>query len=127
MNIKLDFENVLFLDIETVPEIENFNNLTEEKQVLFEEKTKYQRKEDITAEEFYERAGIWAEFGKIICISVGYFVNFKNRQRSFRIKSFYGEEVQLLEDFKKDIEENPTIYTEWFKIIFKNYYSFINK
>lgn len=106
MNIKLDFENVLFLDIETVPEIENFNNLTEEKQVLFEEKTKYQRKEDITAEEFYERAGIWAEFGKIICISVGYFVNFKNRQRSFRIKSFYGEEVQLLEDFKNLINNH---------------------
>ncbi len=33
----------------------------------------------------------------------------------------------LLEDVKKDIEENPSIYTEWFKIIFKNYYSFINK
>ena len=38
MNIKLDFENVLFLDIETVPEIENFSNLTADKQVLFEEK-----------------------------------------------------------------------------------------
>jgi uncharacterized protein YprB with RNaseH-like and TPR domain len=100
MNIKLDFENVLFLDIETVPEIENFSNLTADKQVLFEEKTKYQRKEDITAEEFYERAGIWAEFGIIICISVGYFVNFKNSQRSFRVKSFYGDEVQLLKDFK---------------------------
>jgi len=70
---KLALENILFLDIETVPEQEHFKAVNDEKQVLWEQKSKYQRKDEITAEEFYERAGIWAEFGKIICISVGYF------------------------------------------------------
>ena len=73
MNLKINFENVLFLDIETVPEVENFADLTEAKQELFTDKTQYQRKEEFTPEEFYDRAGIWAEFGKIVCISVGYF------------------------------------------------------
>jgi len=101
MNIKTNFENILFLDIETVPEVENFSNLNEEKQELFAQKTQYQRKEDVTPSEFYERAGIWAEFGKIVCISVGYFTNFNSEGRVFRVTSFYGDEVKLLEDFKK--------------------------
>ena len=96
-NIKL--QNILFLDIETVPEHANFNELDGFTQQLWEQKTKYQRKENFTPEEFYERAGIWAEFGKIICISVGYFV-IKEKTRKFRITSFYGDEKQLLNDFK---------------------------
>ncbi|PCH52338.1 MAG: 3'-5' exonuclease [Flavobacteriaceae bacterium] len=101
MNIKIDFENILFLDIETVPETENFTHLTKTKQELFALKTQYQRKEDFSPEEFYDRAGIWAEFGKIVCISVGYFTNFDSKDRAFRVTSFLGDEVKLLEDFKK--------------------------
>jgi len=100
MNIKLNFENILFLDIETVPEVENFGDLTEEKQELFAVKTQYQRKEEFSPEDFYERAGIWAEFGKIVCISVGYFTNFISEDRKFRVTSFFGEEKQILNDFK---------------------------
>jgi len=95
---KINLRNILFLDIETVPENASFQELSEVKKELFEQKTKYQRKEDQTPEEFYERAGIWAEFGKIICISVGYFT-FKNDIRTFRVTSFFGEEKQLLNDF----------------------------
>jgi len=100
---KINLEHILFLDIETVPEQENFEHLSEEKKYLWADKTKYQRKEDFSPEEFYERAGIWAEFGKIVCISVGYF-NFKGETRSFRTTSFYGEEKQLLIDFKNLLE-----------------------
>ena len=96
---KLNLENVLFLDIETVPEAENFQDLDTTKQELWESKSQYQRRDEFTAEEFYERAGIWAEFGKIICISVGYFKNL-NHTRNFRVTSFYGEEDKLLKDFK---------------------------
>ena len=106
MNIKINFENILFLDIETVPEVENFKNLSEIKQELFELKTKYQRKEEFTPEEFYDRAGIWAEFGKIVCISVGYFTNFNSSERTFRITSFFGDEVQVLEGFKKLLDSH---------------------
>ena len=95
---KISLENILFLDIETVPEEENFGLLDEEKKELFGLKTQYQRKEDYTPEEFYDRAGIWAEFGKIVCISVGYFT-FKGDIRHFRVTSFYGEEKKILQDF----------------------------
>ncbi len=99
MLYKLHLENILFLDIETVPEVENYEDLADTKKELWEHKSQYQRKDDVTAEEFYERAGIWAEFGKIICISVGYF-NIKGDKREFRVTSFSGEESKLLRDFK---------------------------
>ena len=100
MNTKTNFENILFLDIETVPEVENYTDLSEIKQELFALKTAYQRKEEFTPEDFYDRAGIWAEFGKIVCISVGYFTNFNSENRAFRVESFVGEEKNILQDFK---------------------------
>ncbi len=96
---KLNLEHILFLDIETVPETQHFTDLDTDKQELWEAKSLYQRKEEYTAEEFYPRAGIWAEFGKIICISVGYFSSVEG-ERAFRVTSFHGEEKQLLKDFK---------------------------
>lgn len=105
MNTKLNFENILFLDIETVPEVADFYELSEEKQELFAQKTAYQRKEEVTSEDFYERAGIWAEFGKIVCISVGYFVNFNSKNRTFRVTSFFGDDEKvILKGFKKLLE-----------------------
>jgi uncharacterized protein YprB with RNaseH-like and TPR domain len=100
MNLTYKLNNILFLDIETVPQEENWNSLSKTIQELFEQKTKYQRKDEFTAANFYNRAGIWAEFGKIICISVGYFADVeKNKQ--LRLTSFYGDdEHQLLSDFK---------------------------
>lgn len=95
---KIALDHILFLDIETVPEIENFHELDPVKQELFATKTQYQRKDDFTPEEFYERAGIWAEFGKIICISVGYFT-LKSDIRHFRVTSFFGDEIKILKDF----------------------------
>jgi len=107
MNTKFNFENILFLDIETVPEVENFSELSEEKQELFSQKTAYQRKDEVTSAEFYERAGIWAEFGKIVCISVGYFINFNSKDRMFRVTSFFGDdEVVILKGFKKLLESH---------------------
>jgi uncharacterized protein YprB with RNaseH-like and TPR domain len=96
---KLNLEHILFLDIETVPETQHFSDLDKTKQELWETKSQYQRKDEITAEEFYERAGIWAEVGKIICISVGYF-NIHGDKRTFRVTSFYGDEIKILKDFK---------------------------
>jgi hypothetical protein len=95
---KINLNNILFLDIETVPEAADYKDLDVDMQALYEQKTQYQRKDDFNAEEFYDRAGIWAEFGKIICISVGYFV-IKGDVRNFRVTSFFGEELKLLKDF----------------------------
>lgn len=96
---KLNLENILFLDIETVPETESFSDLDTIKQELWDAKSRYQRKEEFSADEFYDRAGIWAEFGKIICISVGYF-KMQGDIRTFRVTSFYGDEIKILKDFK---------------------------
>ena len=99
MQANFKVEHVLFLDIETVPIHENFDELSGDLQNLYAKKTEYQRKEDYTPSEFYERAGIWAEFGKIVCISVGYVV-IKEGERQFRVTSFFGEEKKLLFEFK---------------------------
>lgn len=99
---KITLENILFLDIETVPEVEEFEQLSPIIQDLFAHKTQYQRNEETSASDFYHKAGIWAEFGKIVCISVGFFSNSALTQ--FRVKSFYGEEAVLLNSFKELLE-----------------------
>jgi hypothetical protein len=102
---KLSLDHILFLDIETVPQQESFDKLEPIDQQLYTDKTKYQRKEDVTPEAFYDRAGIWAEFGKIICISVGYFVN-RTKGQQFRTRSFTGGEKELLEEFAHLLNEH---------------------
>ena len=97
---QIKIKNVLFLDIETVPIKENFEDLSATFQKLWEEKTVWQRKDDISPSDFYKlKAGIMAEFAKIICISVGYLFAEKS-ENHFRIKSFYGDdEKQIITDF----------------------------
>jgi len=91
-------EDIMFLDIETVPQAPSFEKLNPVLQVLWEKKSSFFRSLEQSAEEVYERTGIYSEFGKIICISVG-FINEKN-PFSLRIKSFYGDnEKTLLSEF----------------------------
>jgi 3'-5' exonuclease len=91
-NIKV--EDIMFLDIETVPESSSFEHLDYLKQNLWEKKSRQFRTSDQTAEDVYERAGIYSEFGKIICISVG-IIREKN-PIVFRLKSFFGKDEKLL-------------------------------
>lgn len=94
---KIPIENILFLDIETVPQTDTWNNLDSTTQYLWDKKTKSQRKEEIVASDFYEqRAGIMAEFGMIVCISVGMI---DNNTGKLKIKTFSGEERNLLNAF----------------------------
>ncbi|MBS1533494.1 MAG: 3'-5' exonuclease [Flavobacteriaceae bacterium] len=102
---KILLSNILFLDIETVPQQENYEQLDSEMKSLWEQKTQYQRRDEFTPEDFYERAGIWAEFGKIICISAGYFT-LKGDVRHFRVTSFFGEEVKILKDFAQLLQDH---------------------
>lgn len=102
---QLNLHNILFLDIETVPKHADFGELSKPMQELFDQKTRYQRKEDHTPQEFYKNAGIWAEFGKIICISVG-FLTHSDGKEVFRVKSYSGEEPQLLNEFKNLLEQH---------------------
>lgn len=77
---------------------------------LWAQKTQHQRKEE-TAAEYYPRAGIWAEFGKIICISVGIFTK-ENGITGLRVKSFAGDdECKLLGDFIALLSKQPVSLT----------------
>tara|TARA_B100000989_G_C19524014_1_gene465788 strand:- start:1734 stop:2027 length:294 start_codon:yes stop_codon:yes gene_type:complete len=89
-------ENILFLDIETVPEATGFSLVSEQAQDLFAANTACKRKvDDLSAGYYYDLAGIWAEFRKIICISVGYLTTTTNGRR-LRVCSFFSEENELL-------------------------------
>jgi len=105
---KKTLTNVLFLDIETVSIAQNFRDLPESLQKHWIHKCKHflpdKTKEvtnDIAATFYKQKAGIFAEFGKIICISIGYLSTQKNKSLSFRIKSLYGEEVDILKSFNE--------------------------
>lgn len=93
----IPIEKILFLDIETVSGKANYDLADEQTQRLWDKKTAAQRQGEITAAEFYTaRAGILAEFGKIVCISVGML----DKMGQLKITSFYGdEEAKLLQEF----------------------------
>ena len=99
MIYELRLENILFLDIETVPIVRSFNELTERQKALWEKRSAYLRTDDEDPEDIWSRAGLYAEFGKIVCISAGLFSNLSEPRR-FRIKSFYGDdELKILREF----------------------------
>ncbi len=78
----IKLSSVLFLDVETAPVVYKYQDLNETMRPLWDSKFRFQQTE--TPETHYKKAGIFAEFAKVICISVGYFSG-----DSFRIKSFY--------------------------------------
>jgi 3'-5' exonuclease len=102
---QIDLQNVLVLDIETVPQYAQFEQVPDSLQKLWAAKTQHQRKDE-TPNEFYERAGIWAEFGKIICISVGIFT--PGEPMGLRVKSFADhDETVLLKQFCIMLKKQP--------------------
>lgn len=89
-------ENVLFLDIETVSQNKFYDELAEPFKNLWDRKAQLLAKTELdTPSSLYERAAIYAEFGKIICISVGFL-----REDKIRVKSFAGDdEFIILNEF----------------------------
>lgn len=89
--------NILFLDIETVPQYPEYAALPKEWKSLWDLKSSFLLKNsnDETSESLYHRAGIYAEFGKIICISCGFIQDSGSTQKII-LKSFYGDNEQLL-------------------------------
>lgn len=97
------FSNILFLDIETVPRFSSYNELPDEWKKLWDIKSTSLAKyyEGQTNESLYPRAGIYAEFGKIVCISCGVLQG-NGEQRKVIIKSFSGDDENfLLEQFNE--------------------------
>ena len=93
----IPLNNILFLDIETVPQYSSYDQLPEEWKRLWELKSAYllKSREEETPESIYPRAGIYAEFGKIICIGCGVLSGIGD-ERKMTIKSFFGDEEKTV-------------------------------
>lgn len=105
--LKQQIFNTLFIDIETVSQKPIFNELSPSMKLLWEKKSiqinKFNAEEPIVEyspdKTYQEKAGIYAEFGKIVCISIGVFVR-ERGQIILRKKSFAGnDEHKILHDF----------------------------
>ncbi len=96
-------QNILFLDIETVPQHPSFDLVPNDWKDLWVKKSEVllRNREDETTESIYPRAGIYAEFGKIVCISCG-FLQGSGESRKMVLKSFSGDnEKVLLHEFSE--------------------------
>jgi len=99
-----DLSNILFLDIETVSQHPKYEQLSDRLKPLWHKKAKgILRKydEEITDEElaqsYTDRAAIFAEFGKIVCISVGFVSRDKDTLKAtLRLKSFSNKDEKIL-------------------------------
>jgi DNA polymerase elongation subunit (family B) len=104
---QVQFEKILFLDIETVPQAYRFEQLDDKSKALFEAKNRFQISPEKSIEQIFEdRGGILAEFGKIVCISVG-MLHEGSQGKSIRLKSYYhDDEETLLKQFKRLLEDH---------------------
>jgi hypothetical protein len=101
MNAEL--REVLFLDIETVAITDSYQSLDERFKSLWARKAGYLRKDESQTDEylFNQRAGIYAEFGKVICIGVGKFYQQESGEMVLKTKAYFGDdEKSLLLEFK---------------------------
>ena len=92
----INYNKILFFDIETVPLTYEFKDLEERAQGLWDRKTRFlQERDDLSPDELYEKAGIYAEFGKVVCISMG-FVLQKEGETQIRVKSIANKNEKIL-------------------------------
>lgn len=103
---RTNLKNIMVLDIETVPQHASYSELTDDWKELWKKKMQRELKEGLTPDGLYQRAGIYAEFGKIICICAGYFHD-NGSGLSFKVKAFYGDdEKKLLADFSDTLNKS---------------------
>ena len=103
-----ELRDILFIDIETVAGTDDYNTLDERLKTQWARKANFfKRGGDQTEEDlFHERAGIYAEFGKIVCISVGKFFDHESGELGLKTKVYSGhDEKAVLTDFKSMLEK----------------------
>lgn len=90
---KTDIEKILFLDIETVPLVYKYNELNEASRELWDKKWQYNK--EVSPDQQYAKAGIYAEFAKVVCIGLGFY-----NEKKFRVKTIASEnEMEILTSF----------------------------
>ena len=110
----ISVENLFLIDIETASCSEHYELLTEEWKELWTEKIYKTLPDNTTPQEYYsKRAGIMAEFAKVVCISIGYLKN-ENGNMQLRMKSFYSEnEKEILEKFIETVCQLQAANNKW--------------
>lgn len=97
---RTDLEKILFLDIETVPLVYRYSELNEQAKELWNKKWQYNK--DISPEQQYSKAGIYAEFAKVIVIGLGFY-----HQGKFRVKTIASaDELLVLKEFSELLKEH---------------------
>ncbi len=97
---KTEIEKILFLDIETVPVNYKYKDLNKTSKELWDKKWQFNK--EVAPEKHYEKAGIYAEFAKVVCIGLGFY----NRKK-FRIKSLTSDnELEILKQFSELLAEH---------------------
>ena len=90
---EIKIEHILFIDLETAPIQYRYNELSQTTKELWDKKMLYVK--DTTPEQHYAKAGVFAEFAKVVCIGLGFMSNGK-----FRTKAIAGEnEKEILMEF----------------------------
>jgi 3'-5' exonuclease len=96
--VSVPLHKTMFLDIETASCVSSYEQLTPKMQALWQKKSKLLFKDETDYVKTFDKgAGIYAEFGKIVCVCMGYFTDAD--LKNFRVKQFANDdEVQLLQD-----------------------------
>ena len=91
----IKLENILFLDIETIPAVYKYGDLDADTKELWDKKWAYNK--DISGEQQYQKAGIYAEFAKVVCIGIGFY-----NEKKFRVKTIASaNELDILKEFSE--------------------------
>lgn len=105
--MELDLKNFLVLDIETVSAYPDYDQMSDRLKKLWDNKARFLRDSEVksSSELYFDRAGIYAEFGKVITIAVGYFIPKENDELMLRVKDFSGhDEAAILREFSNLVE-----------------------
>lgn len=103
-----ELRDILFIDIETVASTDDYSTIDERLKVQWSRKANFFRRDGHLSDEelFHERAGIYAEFGKIVCIAVGRYIDHENGELGLKTKVYCDDnEVELLMNFKQMVEK----------------------
>lgn len=103
-----ELRDILFIDIETVASTDDYGALDERMKMQWSRKANFFKHDSHLTDEalFHERAGIYAEFGKIVCIAVGKYTDQESGEMALKTKVYFDDhEGDLLMNFKQMIEK----------------------
>ncbi len=98
--------NILFIDIETVSLTKDYDSLPERLKEHWNKKSKRITESETVSDSYFNRAAIYAEFGRVLCIGIGGFYENDNK---LKVKTLHStSEKELLEMFKNVLEKHQS-------------------